>query len=66
MASSSIHFREAPISGHVFRKKRKSGDRWIVVALLLVISHHVRKPAATVNSVDPDVETTQLIKVAAP
>jgi integrase len=29
MASSSIHFREAPISGHVFRKKRKSGDRWM-------------------------------------
>lgn len=29
MASSSIHFREAPISGHVFRMKRKSGDRWM-------------------------------------
>jgi integrase len=29
MASSSIHFREAPISGHVFRRKRKSGDRWM-------------------------------------
>ncbi|HSU35320.1 MAG TPA: FtsW/RodA/SpoVE family cell cycle protein [Propionibacteriaceae bacterium] len=35
---------------------------WIVVALLLVISHHVRKPAATVSTADPDVETTQLIK----
>lgn len=22
-------FREAPISGHVFRRKRKSGDRWM-------------------------------------
>ena len=29
MASSSIHFREAPVSGHVFRKTRKSGDRWM-------------------------------------
>jgi integrase len=29
MASSSIHFREVSISGHVFRKKRKSGDRWM-------------------------------------
>jgi cell division protein FtsW (lipid II flippase) len=38
---------------------------WIVVALLLVISHHVRKPAATVAPADPDVETTQLIKASA-
>lgn len=29
MSSSSIVFREAPISGHVFRRKRKSGDRWM-------------------------------------
>lgn len=29
MASSSIHFREVPISGHVFRRQRKSGDRWM-------------------------------------
>ena len=29
MASSSIHFREIPVSGHVFRKARKSGDRWM-------------------------------------
>jgi integrase len=29
MASSSIHFREVPVSGHVFRKARKSGDRWM-------------------------------------
>jgi len=38
---------------------------WIVVALLMVISHHVRKPAATVTAADPDVETTQLIKAPA-
>jgi integrase len=24
-----MHFREAPISGHVLRRKRKSGDRWM-------------------------------------
>ncbi|HVY77684.1 MAG TPA: tyrosine-type recombinase/integrase [Solirubrobacterales bacterium] len=29
MSSSSIVFREVPISGHVFRRKRKSGDRWM-------------------------------------
>ncbi len=29
MSSSSVVFREAPISGHVFRRKRKSGDRWM-------------------------------------
>jgi integrase len=29
MGSSSVVFREAPISGHIFRKKRKSGDRWM-------------------------------------
>jgi hypothetical protein len=29
MASSSIHFREAPVSGHLFRKARRSGDRWM-------------------------------------
>lgn len=29
MTSSSVVFREAPISGHVFRRKRKSGDRWM-------------------------------------
>ena len=38
---------------------------WIVAALLLVISHQVRKPVVTVNAPDPDVETTQLIKVGA-
>lgn len=29
MSSSTVVFREAPISGHVFRRKRKSGDRWM-------------------------------------
>ncbi len=29
MSSSSVVFREVPISGHVFRRKRKSGDRWM-------------------------------------
>ncbi len=29
MSPSSIHFRETPISGHVFRMPRKSGDRWM-------------------------------------
>ena len=33
---------------------------WIVVALLLVISHQVRKPVATADATDPDAETTQL------
>ena len=35
---------------------------WIVVGLLMVISHHVRKPVATVTGVNPDIETTQLVK----
>jgi cell division protein FtsW (lipid II flippase) len=34
---------------------------WIVAGLLLVISHQVRKPAATV-AINPDVEKTQLVK----
>jgi integrase len=29
MSSSSVVFRETPISGHVFRRKRKTGDRWM-------------------------------------
>jgi hypothetical protein len=29
MSSSSVVFRESSISGHIFRKKRKSGDRWM-------------------------------------
>ena len=38
---------------------------WIVAGLLLVISHQVRKPAATVAAINPDVERTQLVKAAA-
>ena len=34
---------------------------WIVIGLLMVISHHVRKPAATVAVSNPDTETTQLV-----
>jgi cell division protein FtsW (lipid II flippase) len=36
---------------------------WIVAGLLLVISHHVRKPIVTIAN--PDAETTQLVKVTA-
>ena len=35
---------------------------WIVAGLLLVISHHVRKPVPTVAIANPDAETTQLVK----
>ena len=38
---------------------------WIVVALLLVVSHHVRKPVVTVPA-SADAETTQLVKAGAP
>jgi cell division protein FtsW (lipid II flippase) len=38
---------------------------WIVAGLLLVISHQVRKPAATVAMINPDAEQTQLVKAAA-
>ncbi len=34
---------------------------WVIVALLLVISHQTRKPAATLVSGSPDNEETQLI-----
>ena len=37
---------------------------WIVVGLLLVISHHGRKPIGTVAQPDPDLEQTQLVRVA--
>jgi cell division protein FtsW (lipid II flippase) len=40
-------------------------SNWLVMALLLVISHQVRKPAVTVTPLDPDAQTTQLVKVAA-
>jgi cell division protein FtsW (lipid II flippase) len=38
---------------------------WIVAGLLLVISHQVRKPAATVAPLNPDAEQTQLVKANA-
>jgi cell division protein FtsW (lipid II flippase) len=38
---------------------------WIVVALLLVVSHQVRKPVITVAPLDPDAQTTQLGRVPA-
>ena len=37
---------------------------WIVVALLLVVSHQARKPVVTVAALDPDAETTQLVRAA--
>ena len=40
-------------------------SNWIVIGLLLVISHHVRKPAAMATAPDPDSEQTQLVKVRA-
>lgn len=38
---------------------------WIVVGLLMVISHQVRKPVATAPDYDPDLEQTQLFTVPA-
>nr|WP_294693990.1 FtsW/RodA/SpoVE family cell cycle protein [uncultured Friedmanniella sp.] len=38
---------------------------WIVVALLLVVSHQARKPVVTVAPLDPDAETTQLVRAVA-
>jgi cell division protein FtsW (lipid II flippase) len=38
---------------------------WIVVALLLVVSHQARKPVVTVALLDPDAETTQLVRATA-
>lgn len=40
-------------------------SNWVVAGLLLVISHHVRKPIATITDDSPDAQTTQLIKVSA-
>ena len=37
---------------------------WIVAGLLLVISHHVRKPIITIPDVSSD-QTTQLVRVPA-
>src|SRR5699024_1131561 len=39
---------------------------WIVVGLLLVISHQFRKPVARVAEVDQDAEGTQLIRAVPP
>ena len=38
---------------------------WIVIGLLLVVSHQARKPVATVTPLDPDAETTQLVRAPA-
>ena len=40
-------------------------SNWIVVALLLVVSHQARRPIATVAPLDPDAETTQLVRAVA-
>ncbi len=37
---------------------------WVIAALLLLISHHVRKPVATTSEVSSDIEDTQLIRRA--
>jgi cell division protein FtsW (lipid II flippase) len=37
---------------------------WLVIGLLMVISHHARKPVAHVVDVDPDVEQTQVLSVS--
>ena len=37
-------------------------SNWVVIALLLVISHAVRKPVVTTAPPDPDVEATQVVK----
>jgi cell division protein FtsW (lipid II flippase) len=35
---------------------------WIIAGLLLVISHHVRKPAVTIAEISSDQQTTELVK----
>ena len=37
----------------------------LMFALLLVVSHQARKPVATVAPLDPDAETTQLVRAPA-
>ncbi len=37
---------------------------WIVIGLLMVISHQVRKPAPTATEPDPDLEQTQVVRAA--
>ncbi|MET0694122.1 MAG: FtsW/RodA/SpoVE family cell cycle protein [Propionibacteriaceae bacterium] len=39
-------------------------SNWIVAGLLLVISHHVRKPIVTIPDFSADQETTQLVRAA--
>src|SRR5689334_19599928 len=39
-------------------------SNWIVVGLLMVISHQARKPVATLDDVSPDAQTTQIVPVA--
>ena len=40
-------------------------SNWVAAALLLVVSHQARKPVATVAPLDPDAETTQLVRAPA-
>jgi cell division protein FtsW (lipid II flippase) len=37
---------------------------WIIAGLLLVISHHTRKPIVTIAEINPDQEATQLVRAA--
>jgi len=37
---------------------------WIIVGLLMVVSHQVRRPVATAAEYEPDLETTQVVRVA--
>ena len=37
---------------------------WIIVGLLMVISHQVRRPAPTATEYEPELQTTQLVRVA--
>jgi cell division protein FtsW (lipid II flippase) len=37
---------------------------WIIAGLLLVISHHTRKPIVTIADINPDQEATQLVRAA--
>ena len=37
---------------------------WIIVGLLMVISHQVRRPVATAVEYEPDLEATQVVRVA--
>ncbi|MGI3784494.1 MAG: FtsW/RodA/SpoVE family cell cycle protein, partial [Janthinobacterium lividum] len=37
---------------------------WIIVGLLMVISHQVRRPVPTATEYEPDLESTQVVRVA--